>query len=328
MSPAAWWIRRLKSGERFLLVGKERFLKKEFIRDLQKKSFQNPSDASLNTQEWDISEGGALGSVLDFIQTAPFLGEKRIAVLWKTEEFEEDEQERLLEALKNLPATSVIVFASEETGTKKNAFLRALEVQSVSVACHTPFDKDLPGWIETRARKMGGTIDHQASRSLLEKAGKDISALQNSLEGLFIFIHPRTAVTSADVEKLLGKFAEQDIFAIAEELFQKNIKSALEKTEGLFREGVRAPEIIAILSGQLERMKQASDLLERGASPAEVAAGLRVHSFFQQKFFAQLKKVSKKGIEQAQKRLLECDLSIKEGRLAERLALEKFILEF
>ena len=327
MSPAAWWTRRLKPGECFLLTGKERLLKKEFIRDLQKKNFQNPSDASLNTQEWDIAEGAALGGILDFVQTAPFLGEKRIAVLWQAEELDEEDQEKLLVSLKKLPATSILVLASEETSSKKNAFLRALEGQSVLVACHTPFEKDLPGWVETRARKMGGTIDREASRNLIEKAGKDLSALQNSLEGLFIFIHPRIVINSGDVEKLLGKFAEQDIFAIAEELFQKNTKDALEKTERLFREGVRAPEIVAILSGQLERMKQASDLLERGASPAEVAAGLRVHSFFQQKFFAQLKKVSKKGIENTQKRLLECDLSIKEGRMGERLALEKFILE-
>lgn len=314
-------------GSCFLLVGKERLLKKEFIRELQKKSFQNPSDAPLNTQEWDMAETGSIGPILDFIQTAPFLGEKRIAVLWQIEELEDSDRKTLLSALDRLPATSIFLFSTDEAGTKKSVFLRDLESASTRVPCHTPFDRDLPGWIEARARKAGGTIDREASRRLVDKAGRDTATLQNSLEQLFIFIHPRTVIAAQDVEKLLGKTAEEDVFAIAEDLFQKNTQGALEKSTRLFREGVRAPEMIAVLAGQLERMKQAADLLERGASPVEVASSLRVHSFFQQKFFLQLKRVSKKNLTGMQKRLLECDLSIKEGRAGERLALERFILE-
>ena len=327
MPRAAWWIKRLKSGECFLLVGKERLLKKEFIRELGKKHFANLSDATMNTQEWNLAEDPALAPALEFIQTAPFLGEKRIAVLWQIEELEDPARKNLLACLENLPSTSIMVLVSEETSTKKSAFLRDIESAATLVACHTPFDKDFPVWIEARARKMGGTIDREATRRLIAMAGKDTAALQNALETLFVYIHPRTAVSSQDVDKLLGKTSEEDVFAIAEDLFQKDTQSALEKTLYLFREGVRAPEIIAVLAGQLERMKQAAALTERGASPQEVASAFRVHSFFQQKFFLQLKKLSVKGISRLQKRLLECDLSIKEGRLAERLALEKFILE-
>ena len=317
----------MKSGECFLVVGKERLLKTEFIRDLQKKSFQNPSDVALNTQEWDVSENGLSGDVFDFIRTAPFLGQKRIAVLRQIETLEGEGRKRFLEAFKNLPATSILVLISEETGTKKNAFLRDLEAECTLVACHTPFDRDLPDWVQLRAKKIGGSIDREASRALVEKAGKDTGSLQNALEELLLFIHPRTMIGARDVDALLGKTSEEDIFALADDLFQKNTQAALEKITRLFREGLRAPEVIAVLAGQLERMKQASNLLERGASPAEVAAALRVHSFFQQKFFLELKKTSLAAVVRMQKRLLACDVAIKEGRINERLALEKFILE-
>ncbi len=311
----------------FLLIGKERLLKKEFLLDLRKKNFKDLSAESMNCQEWDAAEDGALAAVLDFVQTAPFLAEKRMAVLWRVEELDDADQKRLLSFLKTPPPAAVLVFASDETGTKKKKILQELEAAATIVACHTPFDKDLPVWIETRARRLGGTIARDAARALGEKAGKDTQMLNNALEQLLIYIHPRTAVTAADVDALMGKYAEEDIFTIADEIFAKNTKAALEKAEQLFSEGVRVPEIIGVLAGQFERMKQAADLAERGASPAEVASAMRVHSFFQQKFFLQLKKVSKDGIERAQKRLLDCDTAIKQGRLAERLALEKFILE-
>ncbi len=311
----------------YLLIGKERLAKKEFLLDLRQKNFKDPSAQAMNSQEWDAADDGALGAFLDFAQTAPFLAEKRMAVLWQVEELEAEDQKRLLSFLKNPPAAVVLVFSSDETGTKKRKILQELEAAVTLITCHTPFDKDLPAWIETRARRFGGTIARDAARALAEKAGKDTQLLSNALEQLLLFAHPRTAVTTADVEALMGKYAEEDIFTIAEEIFAKNTKGALEKTEQLMNEGVRAPEIIGVLAGQFERMKQAADMLERGASPAEVASAMRVHSFFQAKFFLQLKKISKRGVQQAQKRLLDCDTAFKQGRLGEKIALEKFILE-
>ena len=315
------------SGSSYLIVGKERLLKQEFIRDLQKKLFPGPSEASMNTQEWDLSESGSLDGLLDFVRTAPFLVEKRMAILRPVEDLEDADRKKLLASLAALPSSAVFLLVSEEAGTKKSAFLRDLETHCTLVACHTPFEKDLPGWVEQRVRKSGGTIDREASRNLVEKTGKDTGSLQNAVDELLLFTHPRTSITAQDINQLLGKTSEEDVFAIAEDLFQKNSRAALEKTESLFREGVRAPEVIGVLAGQLERMKHASDLLERGASAPEVASALRVPSFVQQKFFIQLKKTSKAGIVRMQKRLLECDLSIKEGRSADRLALERFILE-
>ena len=162
--------------------------------------------------------------------------------------------------------------------------------------------------------------------ALLERAGRETAALQSSLEALFLFIHPRNLITLRDVESLMGRFAEEDIFAMSADLLRKNTRGALEKIQRLFEEGVRAPEIIAVLAGQLERMKQAADLAGRGLPPAEIAAAMRVPVFFQQKFFLELKSASKPVIKKMQASLLECDLMFKEGRLPERLALEKFIL--
>lgn len=312
--------------ERYLLAGREHLLKKEFLADLRKKTFTGASDASLNYQEWDASEESAFSQALGAARTAPFLAEKRICVLWAVEELDDEDREALLAALPALPPATVMVFSSEET-PKKNKFLQELESRATLVACHPPFDRDLPGWVEARVRRSNGTIARDAVRSLIEKSGKETPALANAIEQLLVYIHPRTAIAAADVEALLGRSAEEDIFAIADDVLSRDTAAALRRAQRLFEEGARAPEIIGVLAGQFERMKQAADMIERGATPAEAANAMRVHSFFQQKFFGQLRKLSKPGIADAQRRLLECDTMIKQGRLAERPALERFILE-
>ena len=124
----------------FLLIGKERLLKKEFILDLRKKYFQDSSNESLNFSEWDASEGFSLDTALSFMRTAPFLADKRIAVIREIETLEEEDQKKLIAYLETSSPTAVLVLASEETGTKKKKFLQELQALSTLVACHPPFE--------------------------------------------------------------------------------------------------------------------------------------------------------------------------------------------
>jgi len=80
------------------------------------------------------------------------------------------------------------------------------------VPCHTPFDRDLPRWIESRAQKNGKRIPREAVAILIERAGRDLSALASALESLSVYSSSRTEISAQEVESLLGKSAEEDVF--------------------------------------------------------------------------------------------------------------------
>ena len=142
-----------------------------------------------------------------------------------------------------------------------------------------------------------------------------------------MYSHPRKEITSQDVLALLGQTAGEDVFLLMDEILQPNRQAALTRLRGLFREGARAVELIGVMASQLERMKSAADLKQQGMSADQAAAYLKIHPFFQDKFIAQLKKVTYGGIVRLQKKLLEVDSLVKRGRLEEKLALEKMVLE-
>ena len=306
------------------LIGKERFLKREFILALRERLFPDDPNPSMNYQEF-TSEQDPLHAFLDFLNTAPFAASHRLGILWNVDKLEEEEQETLLEALPKMPRSSVCVFETEQTNAKKDAFLRELAEHSKLTACHTPFDRDLPGWVEARSKKSGCHIERQAALFLIACIGANLAELDSALEQLALFVHPRQSVGLDDVKALFQKKSHEDVFHLAELLHDRRPAQALRVTEELFREGTRTPEIVAALAGQLERWKRGARLLEAGRALPDIATELRVPQFFQDSFFARLRKLSIERLNAMTEGLLACDESFKSGQAEERLALEKFI---
>jgi DNA polymerase-3 subunit delta len=314
------------SKQIYLLIGKEIFLKKEFIQNLRKSLFPSSSDASFNYQEFE-TEKDSLGALIDFLQTAPFLAEKRMAVWWGIDEISDEQKEKLFLSLDAFAASAILVLISDQTNVKKDVFLKKLSEKAVVTPCHAPFEKDLPSWVHARVRKNKASIEPQGAPLLIERTGKDTASLSHAIEQLLVFIHPRTQILRKDIEALLGRSLEADVFGLVDLLIQKNTSAALKNVSALFKEGTRGYEIVAVLAGTFERLSRVSGLVKQGRSPEEIGQTLKAHPFYLEKILKQARMVSEGGLRKIVERLLECDETIKTSRLNDGLALERFVLE-
>lgn len=287
--------------------------------------FKSPSEEDINFQSFH-AEHDEVNAPLDFLKTAPFLADKRLAVLWGADLLEEEEQGKLLKDLSLLPSSACLVLESEQTNTRKNAFLSILSEKIATQACHTPFEKDMPVWIENRARKKGLTLGRGVGMFLMNKIGGDLSNIDNALEQMLLFVYPKNQATLEEAQKLVGGDSVENVFRLADCLLDQKKKEALSILESLYRSGVRAPEIVASVSGQLERYKKAFSALNEGKSRADLADELRVPKMHQGPFFLRLDRMSKEKIVRIQRALLECDESFKTGQAEEKFSVERFIL--
>ena len=194
----------------YLLYGKEEFLKNEFIQTQKTRLFPKNENTDFNFEEFDLSES-PLSKALDFVKTAPFLSEKRLAVIRGLEELDADEKKSFVATVKNLPSTSVVIAVAAEGNPQKNSFLSELAEIGQATACHTPFDKDLPQWLIERAKKKGLTLQRDAVFLLVERFGKDLIEIDKSLETLGLFVHPKKEIQKEDVQQLVGHSAQADV---------------------------------------------------------------------------------------------------------------------
>ncbi len=314
-------------GDLHLLLGKDEFLKREFLDGLRRKLFPKGSEESSNVQTFDPVPGAARAA-LDSVRTAPFLAPKRLAILRRVTDLEEEDQKVLVDALEaGLPATAALVLECDESNAKKDPFLRALsEIMTVTVR-HVPFENEMPGWIAARARQEGLDLDRAASEALAERSGRDTASVVSAIEQLRVWAHPRTRASAADVRALFGRSLEGDVFRLVDLALDGNARAALELSSALLRDGTRAHEVVAVLSGQIEKVRRARALLESGRGPADVGQELKASPFMLEKLLRQARKADSARAGRLTASLVTCDESIKTGRVPEDRALERLVLE-
>jgi len=309
----------------YLLVGKEIYLKRKFISELRSKLFTDASSRDFNSRDFTARKD-SLASFLDHLRSVPFLASKRMAVLWEIDRLLKADQEEMIEALERLPSTACLVLVSDETSIKKSRFLTELSAKVKLVACHTPFEKQLPGWIRAQAGQKSKDIQDKAIFLLIERAGSNLSNLDQALEQLAVFIEPRRTIAYEDVEKLLGKSVEADVFMLMDFIMNDEKPRVFQAVHELLQNGTKAFEIVGVLAGQLQRLHDAAELLRRGVPSAEIGVELRVHTFFLDKFLSQARRLSKEKCEKWLTALLDCDEVIKRGNLNDCLALDHMLL--
>ncbi len=329
MPRGVWSSAPLSTGsshsQPYLLIGKERFLKREFVDDLRLKLFPEGSDTDSNILEC-LSPKDGIRPFFDFLATAPFLADKRLGVWWNLDTLKEDAQDILLAELDRLPSTAVAVFMTEQTNAKKTALLRKISERMTVVTCHPPFDKDLPGWIEGRSKKIGVLVDRPCALYLADCFGSDLARQSMALQQLSLYVHPKNRASLEDAKKLFHRTCEEDVFRLVDHVVESRKKEALKTVERLYAEGVRAPEIIAAFAGQLERYDRAVKALKLGRRMEEIGESLRVPSFIQPAFWSTVKRLSEDKLKNLASTLLACDESFKTGQADEKRAIEKFIL--
>lgn len=307
-------------------MGKERFLKREFLRNFKKELFAASAGGDLHAAEFTAKKDNFAG-FLDFCRTAPLFSEKRLAVLWDSEKLDAPDKKSLLEALDFFSPSGVIVFESEESNAKKDPFLRQLSEKTRTLFFHPVYERDLAAWLQARAKEKGGQLDRPAAEALVGRVGRDLASLTMALEELAVYVGPQKRILADDVRRLLGRPAQEDVFALLERIVNRDPAGALRIAAGLWREGAAPQEILAVLTGQWDRLRKVSVYAAGGRSGEFISSELRIHAYFLNQWLRQAEKMSPAEYSRGFEELLACDEGIKTGRADDRLAVERLLVK-
>jgi DNA polymerase-3 subunit delta len=129
------------------------------------------------------------------------------------------------------------------------SLLAAATVADVS----RPDPRQVPGWIEARARTAGGKIDAEAAALLAELRGNDTMRLGAEIEKLLLYAGKR-AVTSEDVLALVAAGEAPTAWALVDAVADGDAQRALGALDRLLEEGEAPPAIVGALASRLRQM--------------------------------------------------------------------------
>lgn len=209
-------------------------------------SFKAQQEGNTEVLTMDTKKDG-FAAIMDIMMTYPMMGSRRLLVVYQSKEPVDKEQDKLIDYLSSpTPGLSVVWLIDKIDKRKK--FYKKLLSASQTVTLETPKLSQMSSWVDRLAQKHGVKVDGQAKRLLIDFLGVDVGRIDQDIEKLALFAHPRTTLNKDDVMEMVLKVSGEDIFACTDAIMDQNAKKALETLHFLFASGVSPFAIVSMIT--------------------------------------------------------------------------------
>lgn len=212
----------------------------------------------------------------------------------------------------------VIVVLSDTVSVaaaEKHVIRKAGGKDAVVYSFATLSGKPLEAWIQARMTQAGGQISDDAVHCLAELVGSDLWRMSQEVDKLVAYCLGR-AITPSDVELLVDRHIEENVFALTDALSTRKFHEAARLLKDELASGSDAFGIFALFTRQIRLLTQARSFLDSHpqSRAGELAEALGVHPFVGQKLFAQARGFSAHHLQDMHDGVVAVDRNVKTGR--------------
>lgn len=197
------------------------------------------------------------------------MAERTLTVVtdWDLFKLGEDQREKLIALLEDLPPYGCIVFVYDTLEYKPNRTMKklckALESYVEAVEFPAASSADLIPWISRRFKALGKEIDRAAAEYLIFTCGAPMTGLVPEIEKIAAYAKGKT-VTQADIDAVADPVLSAEVFKLSDAVLQGRYDQAASILGDLLKMQTEPIMILAALGSQLRRIWTARLALDSG----------------------------------------------------------------
>ncbi len=303
-----------------VLGGSDRFLIDRHLNTLYDSVFK---DGQRNIEKFNFKEH-TLQNILDHASTLPMFCSHKACVIDSIKDLNEKQETLLDKWIENPARFSTLILIMDKIDRRKKWF-KSIEQKKALYVFDPPKLRDMGPWVDQLAKSHGLKIGPQSSRLLIDHLGPKLALLDQELEKIKLYLHPQTLVEPKHVELLVLKVSGEHVFALADQFFNHQKKSALQTLAHLLNEGTPALVILSLLFRHIKVLLKSHECLNM--SPSQAASTLGVPPFAVQNYINQSKKNSPGSLQSLLEKIAFLDRELKSSGINDGLLIEKLILE-
>lgn len=319
-------LERLEKGQLspfYLFYGPNEFNLEKVLSNVSE-TFMPPAARDLNYKVFYGDESEA-GDIIDSACSLPFLSDRRLIIIRRTEAFTASALESFIPYLENPVESTCLIFVSSITNFSRKFYKRIRELGR-AVNFQNLSEREIVPWIRKTAKGLGLNIEGQACAGLYEIVGNRLADLYSELEKL----HLRYGEASVGVEEVKELAIHSRLYTIFELMDQVSFRRCPESISVLNRfleeEDRSAPlKLIGMLSRQIRLLWQTGSIVSAGGHVADVARKLGLRDFQARRLVQQSEHWNADEFEKALELVYTADGLIKSGSQS-RMVLENFVL--
>ncbi|MBC1511729.1 DNA polymerase III subunit delta [Listeria booriae] len=316
----------------YLIIGTEDYI----INETKKRLVANildTEDTDFNYANFDLDET-AIEQVIEEAETIPFFGDRRLIVasnpsFLTTEKTKSKIEHRTarFEDYLNEPVdySILVIIARVEKLDERKKLTKLLKKQATIVDAKRPNDAELRKWVQSAIKNNDFSMEIPAIERLMELTGGQLTTAMNELDKLMLYKLESREISVADVESLVVRSLEQNIFLLLDKMIALDISGALSIYYDLLKQKEEPIKILALIASQFRLLTQIKLLEKQGFSQQQVAQKLKVHPFRVKIGARQAKSFSYEQLTATLERLAEMDFEMKTGYGDKAQKLEWFL---
>ncbi|WP_426447854.1 DNA polymerase III subunit delta [Paenibacillus sp. S-38] len=330
-------VKRIGRGEIapiYVCYGGEAYLIQELISRLTDKLVE-PEHKAFAVTRYDLAET-PVESVIEEAETLPFMVPRKLVVasnaLFLTGAKEsnkvEHRLEKLTEYMKSPVDYSVLIFTVDaEKLDERKKIVKSLKEADVLVPCTMLSADELTQWVAQEARRRGFEFAPGVVDRLILYTGTSLQALTKEVEKCGLFAGQGGTLTADDLEQLVSRTTEQNIFQLIEHIVQMQMDPAFTMLNELLRRKEEPIKIVMLVARQFRIMFQVKDLMSQGYSQQQIASQIGLHPYGVKIAAGQANRFDLKRLGSILQQLADLDFQMKSGRIDKVLGLELFLLK-
>jgi len=297
----------------YFFFGEETFLIDE-LQDLLIEEALAPSQHDFNLDIVYGSEAEA-SQVIGLCQGFPAGAPKRVVVV---REFEKLENNRQFKAYAQQPNPQSIVLLACTTKPNLSAHpYRALKEQATWSEFQSPYDNEMPGWIQDYVQGQGYEIDPRANQMLADYVGTDLQRAASEIEKLMTFAGDRTRLTADDVLAASGQTRDFNVFELQAAIGEGRHADAERIATRILQQASNprgeAIMMVAVLNGYFDKLWKLQAPEAQRENKYDIASRIGVPPFFADEYRQAAQRYDRAALADAYSALLAADYELKGG---------------
>ncbi len=323
----------------YLCYGKENYLKDWLISKLKNK-YIDKSLETLNFIKIDGKESD-VDKIINACETLPFMSEKKIVLvenltfLSSKGEATETEKRFSKYVLSLSNDTCLFIYMNKEKVDKRKSIVKNIKKCGSVVELKKLRNEDLIKWIAEVFRKSGKNISRNEISHFIDITGyldknsnRTLYDLENEVNKVVSYIGQRKKVSRVDIDKVLIKSFENNIFKLVDGIGHRNPNVSLTIFNDMLSSNEPIQLIMYMIIRQFRLLLVAKNLEQKGYDLGSISKKLQIPRFVAEKLIKQSRNFTITQLKDGFQRCLETDNLVKKGRMDNRLAVEVLISGF
>jgi DNA polymerase-3 subunit delta len=311
-------------NEEYYIDYSAKYIKNKYIG----KSYEN-----MNYAEFEKPE--SLKDYFEFTDTFPFMSDKKLCIvkdavfLTSAGSLDKKEEEKLSKYIdENKDCITVFIIKDGKPDSRKKVVKKLKDMKAV-FEFNRLNETELTKYIRDEFKKNSFSISMADANYMANNTGYleyesrvSLYHVNNEIHKIMSHNQERKNVTNADLDALMVKSVESNIFGLVDSICENNKKKAFEILDEMLLNNTPVQYIIHMITRQYRMLYRYLLLQKKGYSLNEIINNMKIKNFVASKLARQSGKLSIKTIEYYMKRFLEIDRRIKTGEIDGRLGLE------